>query len=91
MHLTTCVIFFIKDFTTADERVDDSVWIQGQKDVNGIWRFHDGSKMPSFFQYYMVESNFIGEDRLRYRIPMGKFLDRQPTFPHSYMCEYRFF
>lgn len=92
MSLEKNAIFtFIKDYTTAEERVDDSVWIQGQEDLNSVWRFHDDSQMPGFLQSYMAETNTPGEDRLRYRIPVEKFLDRETTFPHSYMCEHRFF
>lgn len=82
---------FLFNYNTAKDVVDDSVWVQSQKDVNGVWRFHDGSQMPGFLQDYIIESNYPGEDRLRYRIPTGKFLHRKPTFPHSYMCEHRFF
>lgn len=82
---------FIEDYTTAEERVDSSIWIQGQKDVNGFWRFHDGFQMSGFLQSYMVESSLPDEDRLRYLIPQGMFFDRVPYAPHSYMCEHRFY
>lgn len=82
---------FVEDYNTAEDVVDGSVWVQSQNDVNGVWRFHDGSQMPGFLQNYIIESNYPGEDRLRYRIPTGKLLGRKPTFSHSYMCEHRFF
>lgn len=82
---------FTADYTTAEERVDDSVWIQSQEDIDEVWRFHDGSQMPVFLQPYIDESNHLNEDRFRYRIPDNKFADRNPISLHNYMCEHRMF
>lgn len=82
---------FTEEYARVEKRVDDFVWIQGQEDTDSIWRFHDRSQMPGFLQPYIVESNNPGEDRFRYRIPDDKFADRNPSFPHSYMFEHRFF
>lgn len=75
----------------CEERVDDPVWKQSQEDINDIWRFHDGSRMPVFLQPYIDESNHLNEDRFWYRIPDDKFADRNPIFLHIYMVERRLF
>lgn len=73
----------------ADSEIND-IWIQGIKDENSVWRFHDGTNMPYFLRQYIVESELFGENNLRYKISAQQFLDREPYFHLSFVCEYRF-
>lgn len=73
----------------ANSEIDD-IWIQGIKDDNSVWRFHDDTNMPGFLGQYMEETRSFGENNLRYEISTNKLLDRRPSYNYSFVCEYRF-
>lgn len=73
----------------ANSEIDD-ICIQGIKDDNSVWRFHDGTNMPGFLGQYMEESRSFGENNLRYKISTTKLVDRKPNYDYSFVCEYRF-
>lgn len=73
----------------ANSEIDD-IWIQGIKDDNSVWRFHDGTNMPGFLGQYMEETRSFGENNLRYEISTNKLLDRRPSYEYSFVCEYRY-
>lgn len=87
----TCIHIDFLSYFTAHVADRKEIWIQGEKDYNNVWMFHDGTKMPYFLRQYMDAQNNPKEIHLRYDTSKKKFLDREPSFKFSYMCEYRFY
>lgn len=69
----------------------NNIWIQGEKDGEGIWRFHDGSNLPDFLKRDMIETDLPYELHLRYVIDKQQFWDGQAKFANSFICEHRIY
>ena len=85
------IYFLIKDYVDPADRVHGQTWIQGIRNANGVWTFHDDSVFPTFINDYMSETQGVLENRLRYVIEQGHFWDdEEDRLPHNFVCEHRF-
>ena len=83
--------FFIKDYVDPADKVHGQIWIQGIRNNNGVWTFHDDSVFPTFMNNYTRETQGILENHLRYKISNGMFCDdEEDRMPHNFVCEHRF-
>ena len=85
------IYFLIKDYVDPADRVHGEIWIQGVRNTNGVWSFHDDSVFPTFMNDYMDETHKELEKYLRYMITGEKFFDdKEDRLPHNFVCEHRF-
>ena len=85
------IYFLIKDYVDPADRVHGEIWIQGIRNTNGVWTFHDDSVFPTFMNDYMDETHKELENYLRYMITREKFFDdKEDRLPHNFVCEHRF-
>lgn len=89
--LVTIYVLFKYFKGYIDKTAKNNIWIQGEKDGEGIWRFHDGSNLPDYLKRDMFETDLPYELHLRYVIDKQQFWDGPATLANSFICEHRIY